>query len=355
MAVYAIVIMVILAIIMAVFIVLSILKEDSNNKKNQHNIIYPFNAKLQSRDTDHPDGAQSVNLVASDGKTPQLQCPANTHIEVIGAWVDVVDPNGICSFSPSSTFKLSCGFTDDVSAGVTCQADTDCAPGMECSGSQQCVPKPCSSNDSCGTTACTGDNQYVGNPCDDMHNDGTNVKYPFTSGGGLVCIGGIIHKDPSGGQCLYCDTRRWDGPAPEKSGDPIGYCAQSPSCANTGETGASTPQNPICAGICIPRDASAYLAAQCDGNRTCSIKWNPSDPTYFGPKPCDIDVVWDGPPGGPGAAGGDVSTYQNLPVAAGWGGGQPGSGQYEGSQSQPSTYSQGFYVHGIYNCVPDST
>lgn len=363
MAVYAIVIMVILAIIMAVFIVLSILKEDSNNKKNQHNIIYPFNAKLQSRDADNP-GAQSVNMVTSDGKTPQLQCPANTHIEVIGAWVDIVDPNGLCSKYQNPTFKMSCGFSHDVSAGVTCQSNTDCAPGMQCSGSQQCVPLGCKTNSDCGTTACSGDSEYVGKPCDNVDNNGTPLN--FTDSAGLVCIDGIVHKDPKSGQCLYCDTRRWqDGDYTGPNGDWVGYCAQSPTCANIG-TDPKIARNPTCTtdennGLCVPRDASAYLAEQCDGKRTCTITWNPNDPTYFGPKPCNIDVMWTKPTEGPGVAGsptppssgGYVPDYETLPVTAGWGGGPPGSGQYEGSQSKPSTYSQGFYVHGIFSCQPD--
>ncbi len=347
MAVYAIVIMVILAIIMAVFIVLSILKEDSNNKKNQNNIIYPFNAKLQSRDADHSNGGYTANLVTSDGKTPQLQCPVGTHIEIIGAWADIVDPNGLCSNKQNATFKLSCGFASDTSSGITCQTDTDCASGMECSGSQQCVPKSCSANSDCGTSYCGASGSSgadvsanVGKPC---------AGYDFTSGDGLVCIDGIIHKDPSSGQCLYCDTRR--GPAPDGK---AGYCAQSPTCANIG-TDPDIPKNPTCTSNgsngygCVPRDASAYLAEQCDGKRSCSITWNPSDPTYFGPKPCNIDVDWSTP------TEGDVPDYQTLPVAAGWGGGQPGSGQYEGSNSQPSTYSQGFSVHGLFSCQPDST
>lgn len=361
MAVYAIVIMVILAIIMAVFIILSILKEDSNNKKNQYNIIYPFNAKLQSRDADHPDGGDTANLVTSDGKTPQLQCPAGTHIEIIGAWADIVDPNGLCSNKQNATFKMSCGFARDTSSSVSCQTNTDCAPGMQCSGFQQCVPIPCSVNSDCGTTACSGNSEYVGNPCNDMKGDGSNIPYNFTSGDGLVCIDGIIHKDPSGGQCLYCDTRRWeDGNDTGPSGDWVGYCAQSPTCANIG-TDPDIPQNPTCTtdgngsnGLgCIPRDASAYLAEQCNGKRSCAITWNPSDSTYFGPKPCNIDVDWSTPTEGAGNDGGGVvSKYETLPVAPGWGGGSPGSGQYQGS-TQSSTYSLGFSCHGIYSCQPD--
>ena len=339
MAVYATVIMVILAIIMAIFIILSILKEDSNNKKNQHNIIYPFNAKLQSRDKDYPKGGYTANLVTSDGKTPQLQCPAGTHIEVIGAWADVVDPNGICSNKPSATFKLSCGFTEDVTAGVQCQDATDCAPGMTCSGSQQCVPMPCASNAACGSTACDA---AIGGSCTD---------YPFAANDGLVCINKVIHKDPSAGQCLYCDVDR----IPNNPADGIiGSCAQSPSCANLNDS----TQNITCTGKnCVPRDASAYLADQCNGERTCKITWDPTDPTYFGPKPCKMTVNWAAPVTGQGAEGGEgtggyVPKYEYLPVAAGWGGGTPGSGQYE-SSPQPSTYSQGFYVHGIFNCLPN--
>ncbi len=341
MAVYATVIMVILAIIMAVFILLSILKEDSNNKKNQHNIIYPFNAKLQSRDHDNPKGELTVNLLTSDNK-PQLQCPAGTHIEIIGAWTDIVDPNGICSNKPSATFKMSCGFADDQSAGVFCQDTSDCAPGMTCSGSGACVPLACKDNIGCGSSACGKErpsDSVVGDPCGGA---GT-----FVANDGLVCINNVIHKDPSAGQCLYCDTRRGDSNSP-------GYCAQSPSCANL----TTSAQNNTCIDKkCAPRDSSAYVASICDGKRVCTMPGSSStlmyDPTkfdIFGPKPCaiDVDVNWKVP-----GDDGSVSSYEQLPVAAGWGGGQPGSGQYVGAQGQPSTYSQGFFVHGIFNCIPD--
>ena len=354
MAVYATVIMVILAIVMTVFIILSVLKEDSNNKKNQHNIIYPFNAKIQSRDSDH-EGSHTVTLLTSDGKD-QLQCPVGTHIEIIGAWTDVVDPNGICSNKPSATFKMSCGFADDQSAGVTCQDPTDCAPGMTCSGSRQCVPQACNLNSDCGTSFCgkVPDDSVVGQPCDNANGNG---PYTFVPNGGLVCINGFIHKDPSAGQCLYCDTSRMSGTDDDSN---VGYCAQSPSCANL----STNAQNITCVKSgCVPRDASAYLASICDGKRTCTMPGSGSalvyDPTkndIFGPKPCNIGVDWAVPAQGEGGSGGgNVSIYERLPVAAGWGGGQPGSGQYVGTASQPSTYSQGFYCHGIFSCQPDST
>ena len=289
----------------------------------------------------------TATLVTSDGKTPQLQCPSGTHIEIIGAWADIMDPNGICSNIQSSTFKLSCGFTDDMTSAITCQTDTDCAPGMTCSGTKQCVPIACSTNSDCGTTACADLYADVGSKC-----DGDN-PYTFTSDSGLACIDGVIHMDPPSGQCLYCDTRRWTG-VPDASGNK-GFCAQSPTCANIGSD-PDTPKNPTCTSNgsngngCIPRDASAYLAEQCDGKSSCPINWNPSVATYFGPKPCNIKVEWT-PPDTPN---GTVPPYETLPMVSGWAGGQPGSGQYV-SGTQPATYSQGFYVHGIYNCIPDST
>ncbi len=358
MAVYAIVIMVILAIIMTVFIILSILKEDSNNKKNQNNIIYPFNAKIQTRDTDDHEGSIKTSLLTSDGRD-QIQCPAGTHINIIGSWTDIVDPNGTCSPTVGSTFKLSCGFIDDLSAAVKCQDTSDCAAGMECTGSQKCAPKPCRDNSGCSSTsACTAD---VGKLCGDRI---------FASTEGLMCIDNIIHRDPSAGQCLYCRKELVNGAL---SGN--GYCAQSPTCANlttNADNAVTEGQNKTCTKHgCVPRDSSAYLASICDGRRTCkmpgtgsTLMYDPSESSIFGPNPCGSYNT----PGGddkfaypvtvadwwPKPYDSDsVSDYETLPIAPGWDGSIPGSGQNVGGISQASTYSLGYYVHGIFQCQPD--
>nr|QBK85546.1 MAG: galactose binding lectin domain protein [Marseillevirus LCMAC101] len=358
--------MVILAVTMAVFIILAILKEDSNNKKNQHNIIYPFNAKLQTRDGEY-DGSVTTLLVTKDGVTPQIQCPAGTHINILGSWTDVVDPNGICSGKVGSTFKLSCGFTDDISAGVTCKSTDDCAAGMECSGTQKCVPMPCSENGDCGSAgvACLESSSAVGQPC---------AGFTFQDADGYVCIDGVVHKDPSAGQCLYCNTviTVLDGTKTAKNIDATGRCAQSPTCANIG-TGVDEGQNKTCTkNNCVTRDSSAYLANICDGKRVCTmpdnstLKYDPINPDIFGPRPCGVfgsglpanghfatfsDKWWQKPVSGDGAKGGGaLSDFEQLPIAPGWQGGLSAGGKGNG---QTATYSLGFYVHGLYSCIPD--
>ena len=370
MVAYTTVIIVILLLIMMVFIILAVLKEDSNNKKNQHNIIYPFNAKIQSRDTDHSSGAKFVSLVTSDGKTNQIQCPSGTKINIIGSWTDVVDPNGLCSGKVSSTFKLSCGFTDDLSAGVTCATTDDCAAGMECSGAKVCIPKGCIKNSDCGPSgvSCSDlSNSRVGEPC----GDGSGGTYIFQPADGYVCINNIIHKDPAYGQCLYCNTA-FPYADPNSKAVYTGRCAQTATCANivtnndtgTVNAGKILGQNLTCPIYkCAPRDSSAYLAAICDGRRACTLdskvlKYDPKESSVFGPKPCGnmdnkIGVDWGSPDVSGTVPSGAVPNYEQLPVAAGWGGGQPGSGSNVGATVQPSTYSQGFYVHGLYTCVPD--
>ena len=325
-----------LVISIIVIIILSYIKSQNNSKKRQLSVIYPFNAKIQTRDDSHPNGSKTVRLLNSLGE-PQIQCPAGSKINIIGSWTDIVDPNATCSPKPISSFLLSCGFSSDTSAALPCATNDDCAPGMQCAPNQKCVPMQCTTNSDCGNSACS---DSIGKSCSSV---------TFTPNDGLVCIDGIVHKDPEAGQCLYCDMG--DGRTTTVNGTTYGHCAQSPTCANLNGSG----QNKACTNPnynCATRDSSAYLANMCDGKQVCDITWDPNNvqSSPFGPKPCTINVNWSDP--NP-TTGQFSNNYQKLPIEAGWYGGTPGTGENQGTSVESASYSQGYYVHGIYTCIPE--
>ncbi len=295
MAAWTYLIMAILAAVMGVFIFLTISTERGNSKKKGANILYPFYGVYPS--PGNPNFGSGMGLRTKDGNS-QIKCPSGSKVNIIGAWVEVNDPFGECGKSPSSIFKSTCGIqTKDYTSLIKCQTDGDCGDGMECAaGTNYCVPKGCSSNSDCSTTN--------------------------------ACVGTSI--DPAIGQCMFCRI---------PNGASQGYCAQAPTCQNIDDRGNNT----VCAydgsSQCRPRDSSAYLAKYCDGKQNCFANddWFPDDvPNPFGPLPCQLNTT--------------DTDYGNLPVIAGWDGGTPS----DSSGNNPASYNQGYYVHGIYTCIPNS-
>lgn len=277
--------------------------EHTNSKAQQNNIVYPFSGAIDPTDTTNP-----VVLTGAGG-TPQIQCPEGTVVNIIGAWVEVNDPFGECS-SPSATFRATCGddSTSSGSSAVTCSNAGDCASGMDCI-SGKCVASTCSAASDCGAQSCP-----VG--------PGTSCKTDTDCGGPpMACVGGKCIIDPGQGQCTFCNN---------------GKCAQGPTCSNLNasyENQTCVFSNPNTK--CRPRDASAYLAIECDGKQTCDISWNPSNPKYFGPLPCNIGVA--------------DPEYAGLPIIPGWNGSKPAGGT---GGPEKADFKQGYYVHGIFTCVP---
>lgn len=354
MAVWTIVIMVILAVAIGVFVFLTFTTESSNKKKQQANILYPFAGQLsppsppwtvnQSKNNpgtgkEPEDGLFLVGM--NGGKTadiPQIQCPAGYKINIVGAFLDIIDPYGECSNTANSTLQLTCGDGSDTTNAATCTTgdDTTCAAGMSCVGGK-CVPKQCSANSDCGGSSSSG---TVGT-CGENFGSSCSTDSNCSSDGSLKCIGGVCLVDPGVTSCMACiDPSTGDLPASGTQG----YCATMPLC-----TGVEDGLNAMCspskgdANNCRPRDASAYLAAHCDGKQRClgnsGDTWDPSTQGgVFGPLPCQV----------PAKSGN--STYAQLPVINGWSGGIPTGGS---GDTEPVTFSQGYYVHGIYTCVPN--
>lgn len=308
MEVWAIILIIVLFIILGLIIGLTWWTERENNLNQQRNILRPFAGSID------PNNPGDVHLTMDDGRSSQIQCPVGYNVNIVGAWVEVNDPFGECS-NPSSTFKATCGGDSDRASAITCSNDGDCAEGMHCDNNK-CMPSTCSSSDDCGVNVCP---DKLGDHCTSH----TECGNPLS----CVPVPGKENEkrceiDPSKGWCSFCFN---------------GKCAQGPTCSNLNP---KTFQNNTCANSnettkCRPRDASAYLAAECDGKNVCNVTWNPNNSRFFGPLPCRVGT-------------GDPS-YGKLPIIPGWHGGAPERAKT--TDTTPANYKQGYYVHGIYTCI----
>lgn len=287
------VVMVILLVVAGVILVISFILANGNKKIAAQNVVIPFSAYVGA------DGM--VDLTDSEGN-PQIQCPAGFNVNIIGAYSDVIDPYGECS-TPTDVFMRSCGLSTGTSTS-TC-SDDPTSPNP-CPSGLQCVSGKCQINNTCTT-----DNGCV-----------------TTSGksGAAACTSGAT-IDASTTPCMRCIS---------------GKCQTLPLCNNIDDSG----HNKTCvdsANSCARRDASAYLASVCDGQNSClgvkfSIASGPGTgyTPPFGPLPCKINL--------------NDPAYGTLPIIPGWSGGTPPGGDQ--SIDPGNSYSQGYWVHGIYTCVP---
>lgn len=289
---WAIVVIFALVVAIAIFVFLTIYFDIQNSHSHQRNILYPFSGNLPAPNAFGSNPDEGIELLNAN-KEPQIQCPVGYHVNIVGAWVEVNDPFSECTPKPADIFLSTCGISGHESK-VKCAVDADCGEGMICGTQGICEPKPCTKQSDCGKI-----------------------------------------KDPSKGVSFTCSN---------------GKCVQYPTCANinthsSGNVVAGT--NIYCAfnntnTKCRPRDASVYLAKHCDGKTHCLAfgdKWKPNDPTNnpFGPLPCLIPVS------------SNSREYDSLPVVPGWTTGIP----KDGSKQSPSSFNQGYYVHGVYTCIPD--
>lgn len=362
---WTIVVIALLILAIVIFIFLTYITEKKNSTSQQSNILYPFSGYLapsnvwtvnQSKNNpgvgEKPeDGLYLVGMVGGESNNvPQIQCPAGYHINVVSAFLDVADPYGECSYTPDSVLKMTCGDGSDASSAPACSDPSDCGAGMTCYGGK-CYPATCSSNSDCSSSSASGSvkacDSKLGTDCS-QNNVGDR-----DSSGTLVCIldqsgNQLWAADPGTGACMACMPSADTGAPP--LGSAIGYCASMPTCMFT-EKGLNDNCTPSAGDTnkCRPRDASAYLANYCNGKTTClgdnKDIWKPNstDNNPFGPLPCEISAT---------STGADAGKYASLPVITGWGGGVPANS--ESNQSDPATFNQGYKIHGIFSCIPDS-
>lgn len=327
----------VVAICMAVAIILvSYFLNRANLLRQQSMLMKPFSGVLAPPSPpwtvnkiknnvgtgDQPqDGLYLVGMGGGDSvNTPQISCPDGYSIKILGAYLDVVDPYGLCASSPNEIMQATCG--NSGGASQVCRIDSDCGGGMTCY-SGKCTPRTCQSNGDCGGSSTAG-TVLSCNP-----NLGSNCKTGQDCGSGLKCVDGKCLADPGAGSCMACVN---------------GTCSSFPTC-NYVTQGLNKTCSPFFGDVsrCRPRDASAYLANHCDGKQVCLANegdyWDPNSvKSVFGPLPCEIP------------ASSTSKTYATLPISTGWGGGTPTYGE---SGNSPATFSQGYKVHGIYSCVKD--
>lgn len=342
-------------VLIVVFVILTVKNKSKNGARHNANVIIPFAGYLNPPNgqiTRNPNNVGTLTptenglyLVGMGGglsnNSPQIQCPVGSKINIIGAFIETNDPFGECSGNPSALFRLSCGSRSDTSSAPLCSYDSDCAQGMSCDPTGRCLPKnDCTIHGDCvGSGPIAACPDQVGTSCSEE--GGFISKTDDT----LICRSGIWVLNPAYGQCMMCDKRVIGGVTSTIPGT-NGVCKNIPLCINVDDSKTQLPGNNTCgddANRCKIRDASAHLAAKCDGKNQClgdpSDVWMPNAPGgHFGPLPCDIP-----------ASASNIQ-YQNLPVIPGWNNGTPPAGT---SSRAPASFSQGYYVHGIYTCIPD--
>jgi len=317
------IVMSILFVVIIILVVFVFLYQKSNSNANLNNVLFPFSAAIKP-------GDKSVYLKNAAG-TSQIDCSSvGGKVNIVGAWVETIDPFGSCTGNSASVLNLTCGLRG---AKIPCKQSADCGSGMTCSAGI-CTPSACpltddkgnfkSSNCSCGDSYCL---IQPGTTCDPANSESCNDPN-----------GTMMYCDPSSKTCQVNPGQNCMAPDPYTGR----FCASYPLCSNVAvpqkgtcakdgdcakETscidGVCVPKNvvnKVCNpnGSCKPRDASAYLAAKCDGQDTCGVLFDPSDiNSGFGPAPC-------------------ANMNQNqLPIT-------PGQG---------TNYNQGYYVHGLYTCI----
>lgn len=339
MAAATIVILILLAILIGIFVGLGLWSDGKIKDLSQKNQLIPFSGiltppsppwtvSISSNNTgvghEPEDGLLLLGMKGGESATvPQIQCPEGSSINIVGAFFDVNDPYGECSNTPNSTLRMTCGDGTDLTSAPTCTMgdDSTCPPGMTCY-SGKCIPATCSTS-----ADCTGGGVMRACPA----TIGATCSSQSDCGSGAVCMGGVCQVDPGAGPCMTCGEG--------------GTCLTLPTCSNV-KAGLNSTCSPSAGDShrCRPRDASAWLAAECDGKQECIAttgkNWLPNQKGgAFGPLPCFIP-----------AKSGD-STYAGLPIVQGWGGGTPAASA--DGVAAPATFGQGYKVHGIYTCILD--
>ena len=300
----------VLTVVLISLCVVTFTLQRTNSAANQSNVIFPFSSAISP--------GQSISSLKNAAGLPQIDCSAvGGKVNILGAFVEVIDPFGSCSGSPSTALNTTCGLISPKDS-IPCSQDADCGTGMNCAGSV-CRPSACpiTSGDDFDNSKCNCGGTYCpvrpGKACT------TNKDCKDDNGTLMSCSGSTGSK-----MCKVNPGQACMAPDPFSGSS----CALYPLCSNLTGTDKNVI-NKVCTSAnstsnCRPRDASSYLAAKCNGQTTCNITFDPVNPNSgFGPSPCSAAIK-------PGTEG-----YTSLPITPGQGG----------------SYTQGYYVHGIYSCI----
>lgn len=308
------VLLVIIGILALAFIILSILLGmtlTTNQKLSAQSLYLPFTAKID------PKTGKSTGFKTSTGK-PQLSCPVGKKINVVGAFFDIFDPYTECTTSINNVdphFAFLCN--PNQSGPTACSSDKECPAWTQGSNN----PFTCNIPKGESTGFCKLNNIGVGQSC-----PGKGSGYNFQNIGGYcidanMCGTNIV--SPSGSSM--------------KPGVPNPYCTPSNSKSQ-----------------CAMRDASATVAAKCNGQQECSdisVKDFGDLPclgTHMEPKSC----LTTSSTGGVAFIDGKRDGYCGLPFMPGYPGGLPPNSA-SGSTSEPANGNVGYTMHGIYTCVDE--
>lgn len=329
-----------------------------NDAERKNNNLFPFSGRLApsgiwnpSKNSSNPGLSQTpeegLYFTGMNGGvddiTPQIICPPDSKINIVAAYLEVIDPYGECSNTPDPTLQRTCGYNpqEENSTAITCNKRSDCGSGMICSPDKKCIPQQCSSNTNCFSTnsnikAC---NPKLGTCCNSIRDEEDGLKCVTSD-----VIDGCDHiwvADPGKEDCLACIDPETGLPPTGNNG----FCSTMPTCMlvdkGLNQTCSPSLEDDISSNKCRPRDASAYLSEYCNGKNIClgtkEDTWLPNATSNpFGPLPCKIP------------ANSEDSNYLSLPIISGWAGGNPPGGK---GKAKPS-FSQGYYAHGIYQCLP---
>lgn len=316
MAVWAIIIIAVLFLVIVGVGVFFALITKNNYDLSAQQILYPFAGVI---DPTQPNTIVPLTYTdAATGETGnQITCPAGTTVNIVGAFFDIVDPYGTCTSNPNGLISATCGGPGT----ATCSPGQACPEGMVCEQSQSptdtqsyCVAMPCKAGDTlpANTTTTT----WTCNP---------SPALPLTDAQKAQGYTGRVTP------VEICNNLTYNSSINN---------FQNATCAN-GANG------------CAPRDASAYLAKACNGQQTCAATITPD---FFGPYPCGSSTFTNPSTTGSGGITGCsppttqvTSGYCSLPYTPGT---DPSFTPTNGSAAAPTSFSQGYMVHGIYTCIP---
>jgi hypothetical protein len=337
MAVWGIVAIIFLFIIFTVFVVLNVMTTSNNIKIAQTQQFIPFSSTIDpttGAPPVPPNGSSETPFTTTDqnGKLiPQIRCPVGTKINITGAFFDVFDPYNTCTsdknqVNPYFGFLCIPGFSGknpNTGASIAlCNTIADCskygAEGQfECGPDNTCVLADYSKKD-----CPMWNSPYSGRIQLKPITDSTGKKY---------CV------DPN-----MCGSNIAAAYSNGTTGVPNPFCSPGTTLGNVSK--------------CAVRDASATVAAKCNGRQTCGDLTMEDFGDYpcqgIKPSQCIIGTNKDGSPKWFGDKTGTIrpTGYCSLPFLQGYKGGLPENAT---GDPDPRNYNHGYVMHGLYSCVAE--